>query len=446
MDPRMCRKISSSESLPDAENVEYEVSNIIAPQESEENFLIEGSPEPNSVTWLDDEQIEDLDLNLDQTNLFFHRVDSADIIYRSKKKKCKMVGKYVMGDVLGEGSYGKVKEMLDSESLCRRAVKILKKRKLRRIPNGEQNVQREIQLLRILRHRNVIELVDVMYNDEKQKMYLVMEFCVGVLQDMLESSPGKKFPQRQAHDYFTQLLDGLEYLHGQGVVHKDIKPGNLLLTLDQTLKITDFGVAEALDMFSPEDTCYTGQGSPAFQPPEIANGAETFSGIKVDIWSSGVTLYNMTTGRYPYEGDNVYRLLEAIGRGEPAPPPAALGPALGALLSHMLQREPERRPTVNEIKRHAWVQATPPLEAGERLVSPRSRRSDELHTSTVIPYLVERHYASAQEYFTERDLRHELGDGGSRTMSTAELSDGESTRQKRRWHSSCGRLPSCRLT
>lgn len=63
---------------------------------------------------------------------------------------------------------------------------------------------------------------------------------------MLEASPGKKFPQRQAHDYFTQLLDGLEYLHGQGVVHKDIKPGNLLLTLDQTLKITDFGVAEVI--------------------------------------------------------------------------------------------------------------------------------------------------------------------------------------------------------
>lgn len=182
MDPRMCRQISSSESLPDAENVELEESNIIMPQESDDNFLLDGSPEPHSVTWLDDDQIDDLDINLDQNNLFFHRVDSADIIYRNKKKKCKMVGKYVMGDVLGEGSYGKVKEMLDSESLCRRAVKILKKRKLRRIPNGEQNVQKEIQLLRILRHKNVIELVDVMYNDEKQKMYLVMEFCVGVLQ------------------------------------------------------------------------------------------------------------------------------------------------------------------------------------------------------------------------------------------------------------------------
>lgn len=183
MDPRMCRKVVSSEESDDEECGELEMCNMIAPQESLEILqALEGSPRPLSVTWLDDDQIEDLDLNLDQTNLFFHRVDSADIIYRSKKKKCKMVGKYVMGDILGEGSYGKVKEMLDSEMLCRRAVKILKKRKLRRIPNGEQNVQREIQLLTILRHKNVIELVDVLYNDEKQKMYLVMEFCVGVLQ------------------------------------------------------------------------------------------------------------------------------------------------------------------------------------------------------------------------------------------------------------------------
>lgn len=79
---------------------------------------------------------DDLDIN----NLF-HRVDSDQIIYE-KKKKCKIIGKYVMGDLLGEGSYGKVKEMLDSETLCRRAVKILKKKKLRRIPNGEMNVQR----------------------------------------------------------------------------------------------------------------------------------------------------------------------------------------------------------------------------------------------------------------------------------------------------------------
>lgn len=138
---------------------------------------------------------------------------------------------------------------------------------------------------------------------------------------MLDSVSEKKMPLFQAHRYFLQLLDGLEYLHGKGVIHKDIKPGNLLITLDDTLKISDFGVAEvsaknewrmeciafmpeskwvffflclcesqALSMFAEDDTCSTGQGSPAFQPPEIANGDETFAGFKVDIWSSGVTL------------------------------------------------------------------------------------------------------------------------------------------------------------
>lgn len=90
--------------------------------------------ERQPVTWIYGDDNDDI-------NMVFHRVDSDQIIYE-QKKKCKFINKYVMGDLLGEGSYGKVKEMLDSETLCRRAVKILKKKKLRRIPNGEQNVQR----------------------------------------------------------------------------------------------------------------------------------------------------------------------------------------------------------------------------------------------------------------------------------------------------------------
>lgn len=84
---------------------------------------VDGEP---PVTWLDDEENEKLDLSisLDPTNMFFNRVNSAEIIYQAKKKSCKMIGKYVMGDILGEGSYGKVKEVLDSESLSRRAVKV----------------------------------------------------------------------------------------------------------------------------------------------------------------------------------------------------------------------------------------------------------------------------------------------------------------------------------
>ena len=78
----------------------------------------------------------------DDNDFFIKRVDSKDIVYQPRRRRAKLIGKYLMGDVLGEGSYGKVKEVLDTETLFRRAVKILKRRKLRKIPNGEQNVQR----------------------------------------------------------------------------------------------------------------------------------------------------------------------------------------------------------------------------------------------------------------------------------------------------------------
>ncbi|XP_061390098.1 serine/threonine-protein kinase stk11 [Musca vetustissima] len=380
--------------------------------EAAQYLLNEQQAQHHQVTWLDDEDIDTLDLaTLDIGNMF-NRVDSAEIIYQQKKKNIKMVGKYVMGDVLGEGSYGKVKEVLDSENLCRRAVKILTRRKLRRIPNGEQNVQREIKLLKQLKHKNVVALLDVLYNDEKQKMYLIMEYCVGGLQEMLDNAPEKKIPLFQAHRYFRQLVNGLEYLHGMRVIHKDIKPGNLLLTLDETLKISDFGVAEQLELFAPDDTCTTGQGSPAFQPPEIANGLESFSGTKVDIWSSGVTLYNLCTGKYPFDGDNIYRLLESIGRGQWEAPDwlYKLDEKLAVLILGMLQDNPEKRYSIQQIRQDPWF-ISAPEEKGPPIPIP-PLKSDKYRRSTVLPYLDAYHYETDRDleevYFTEHDLNQEL--------------------------------------
>ena len=109
-----------------------------------------------------------------------------------------------------------VKEAIDSETLVRRAVKIMKKRKLRKIPNGEANVEREIKLLQELSHKNVMKLIEVLYNEEKGKIYMVLEYCCAVLKDMLDQTPEKRFPVWQAHDYFTQLIEGLDYLHSRG--------------------------------------------------------------------------------------------------------------------------------------------------------------------------------------------------------------------------------------
>uniref|UniRef100_A0A3Q3AAB2 Serine/threonine-protein kinase STK11 n=1 Tax=Kryptolebias marmoratus TaxID=37003 RepID=A0A3Q3AAB2_KRYMA len=341
-----------------------------------------------------------------EMDTFIHRIDSTEVIYQPRRKRAKLIGKYLMGDLLGEGSYGKVKEMLDSETLCRRAVKILKKKKLRRIPNGEANVKKEIQLLRRLQHKNVIQLVDVLYNEENinqilldsQHTYMVMEYCVCGMQEMLDSVPEKRFPVFQAHGYFCQLLDGLEYLHSQGIVHKDIKPGNLLLTTDGSLKISDLGVAEALHPFAEDDTCRTSQGSPAFQPPEIANGLDTFSGFKVDIWSAGVTLYNITTSLYPFEGDNIYKLFENIGKGDYTIPEEC-GPLLSDLLCAVV-------PT--------WVRKKHPPSEPPVPIPASAESRDPWRSMTVVPYLEDLHG------YTEDD-DDELYDGEDEIIYTQDF-------------------------
>lgn len=219
---------------------------------------------------------------------------------------------------------------------------------------------------------------------------MVMEYCVCGMQEMLDSVPEKRFPVCQAHGYFCQLIDGLEYLHSQGIVHKDIKPGNLLLTTGGTLKISDLGVAEALHPFAADDTCRTSQGSPAFQPPEIANGLDTFSGFKVDIWSAGVTLYNITTGLYPFEGDNIYKLFENIGKGDYTIP-GDCGPLLSDLLKGMLEYEPAKRFSIRQIRQHSWFRKKHPLAEPLVPIPPSPDTKDRWRSMTVVPYLEDLH-------------------------------------------------------
>uniref|UniRef100_A0A1A9UEM7 non-specific serine/threonine protein kinase n=1 Tax=Glossina austeni TaxID=7395 RepID=A0A1A9UEM7_GLOAU len=291
----------------------------------------------HQVTWFNDDETDTLDLaTLDIGNML-NRVDSAEIIYQQKKKNIKMAGKYVMGDVLGEGSY------------------------------------------------------DVLYNDEKQKMYLIMEYCVGGLQEMLDSAPQKKMPLLHAHRYFRQLI---------------------ILEYHETLKISDFGVAEQLELFAANDICLTGHGSPAFQPPEIANGFEAFSGSKVDIWSSGVTLYNLCTGLYPLEGDNIYRLLENIGRGQWQTPDRLykLDEHLATLTLGVLQFDPDKRYTIQPARQDSWFMSAPE-EKGPPIPIP-PLKNDKYRRSTVLPYLDAYHYEAERDfeevYFTEHDLNREL--------------------------------------
>ena len=156
------------------------------------------------------------------------RVSSEDELnFCSKRKRAKFVGPYLFGAVIGQGSYAKVKECLDRRNLCRRAVKIMQRRRLRRTPHGEKMAATEIRILKKLSHPNIIKLYDFIRNDEKQKLYLFIDLCVVSLQEMLDATQSRRdlkaFPIWQAHGYFVQLIYGLEYLHSKFIIHNDIK-------------------------------------------------------------------------------------------------------------------------------------------------------------------------------------------------------------------------------
>uniref|UniRef100_A0A0K0D9B5 non-specific serine/threonine protein kinase n=1 Tax=Angiostrongylus cantonensis TaxID=6313 RepID=A0A0K0D9B5_ANGCA len=144
-----------------------------------------------------------------------------------------------------------------------------------------------------------------------------MEFCMGSIQQLLDTAHENRLSNDECHRYFVDLMKGLEYLHSVGIVHKDIKPANLLVSLDFTLKISDFGVAEELPLYQKDDLCQLVQGTPKFQAPELVSGnTECYSGFASDIWSCGVTLYNMISGLYPFEGAVIMRLFDNIARAD----------------------------------------------------------------------------------------------------------------------------------
>jgi serine/threonine-protein kinase 11 len=273
---------------------------------------------------------------------------------------------------------------------------------------------------------------------------MIMEYCVAVIQELLDSVSDKKLPIFQSHDYFCQLVSGLEYLHSQGIIHKDIKPGNLLLTNAGVVKITDFGVSEMLDAFQKSDLCHLSQGSPAFQPPEIADGNEYFSGFKVDIWSSGVTLFNLTTGKYPFEGDNIYRLFENISKCELTIPSEA-DELLQSLINGMLRKEPEERFSIEDIKYHDWVKKKHPRICPPVPI-PQKVGGQEFRSMSVLPYLCELHNRNCDPNPPDGQLlgcdsQSDLDDGSDHC--SANRRDASVNENRRLTHNRLNRLFNC---
>ena len=155
-----------------------------------------------------------------------------------KPHECK-IGQYILGKTIGEGTFGKVKIGTHLLTKTKVAVKILEKSKITDVADYER-VSREIHILKIVQHPQVIQLYEII--ETPKKLYLIMEFCTnGELFDYIVKH--QRIQEKEACKFFQELLAGIEYLSRLNVVHRDLKPENLLLDHDNNIKIVDFGLS-----------------------------------------------------------------------------------------------------------------------------------------------------------------------------------------------------------
>eukprot|EP01032_Pedospumella_encystans_P033552 gene33552-37920_t len=148
----------------------------------------------------------------------------------------KKVGKYELGRSLGEGTFGKVKYAVDTETNEAVAIKILDKEKIQKQNMGNQ-IKKEISIMKMVKHKYIVGMVEVLAS--KTKIFIVLELVTGgELFDKIVQVG--KLSEEQARFYFQQLVEGVEYCHKLGVCHRDLKPENLLLDEHGNLKISDF--------------------------------------------------------------------------------------------------------------------------------------------------------------------------------------------------------------
>ena len=297
-------------------------------------------------------------------------VEVKQEVKRVDEKGDKHINHYLMKEVIGRGAVGKVRRCIDEDTGAVMAAKIIRKSRLAkkrvgRFGNALQEVRREIAVWKKLSHPHIVALKEVIDDAASDKIYMIGEFVDGGAL-MRDEKAVRALPLEKARRYFCMLIDGIFYLHFNNVVHRDIKPGNLLLDLaTDVVKITDFGVSQA---FEPEksDSLRSTAGTAAFLAPEMLTGAE-FSGRQQDVWACGVTLYMFVYGTTPFYAETVQATYELIRRCViPWRTHTALGEPLDLaeladcndLIAHMLDPDPATRYTLEMARAHRFLAAS----------------------------------------------------------------------------------------
>jgi serine/threonine protein kinase len=271
---------------------------------------------------------------------------------------------YGFGKVLGQGSFGEVRLAWHRLAGAKVAIKSYEKTRITD-PAQWRRVQQEIDVLHRLNNPFCLRMFETI--DTPKRIHIVTEFCGGGNLCTYVKAKGR-LSEAEARKIFIQLLTGIEYLHAQGIIHRDIKLENVLFD-DETrdvVKLVDFGFAVVVR--DPWRRLRIFCGTPSYMAPEICQRRE-YHGRPVDVWSLAVLLYAMIVGRFPFSGKTYPELYKRIAAAQVSFPDHMSGAARD-LLRRMLNPDPNRRLTLALAKSHPWIAPGLPLSIGYNLGPP----------------------------------------------------------------------------
>lgn len=251
---------------------------------------------------------------------------------------------YHVIELVGEGSFGKVYKGRKKYTSQTVAMKFIMKHG--KSEKDIHNLRQEIEILRKLKHENIIEMLDAF--ESPQEFCVVTEFAQGELFEILEDD--KCLPEEQVQAIAKQLVRALHYLHSNRIIHRDMKPQNILIGAGSVVKLCDFGFARAMSMNTV--VLRSIKGTPLYMAPELVR--EQPYNHTADLWSLGVILYELFVGQPPFYTNSVYALIRHIVK-DPVKYPDNMGANFKSFLKGLLCKAPQNRLTWPALLEHPFV-------------------------------------------------------------------------------------------
>ncbi|KAJ1282089.1 hypothetical protein BS78_03G023000 [Paspalum vaginatum] len=264
-----------------------------------------------------------------------------------EKKTSILMNRYEVGRMLGQGTFAKVYHARNLASNQSVAIKVIDKEKVLRVGMIEQ-IKREISVMRLVRHPNIVQLHEVMAS--KSKIYFAMEYVRGG--ELFARVAKGRLKEDASRKYFQQLIGAVDFCHSRGVYHRDLKPENLLVDENGNLKVSDFGLSALKECQKQDGLLHTTCGTPAYVAPEIIN-KKGYDGAKADIWSCGVILFVLLAGYLPFHDANLVDMYRKISRGD-VKYPQWFSSDLRRFISRLLDPNPNTRITIEKLVENPW--------------------------------------------------------------------------------------------